>query len=69
MEIFMKFVSTRMRYGGPSCVLYWKNNAEEYWGLGEKYKEFETLSYILLLIITYSFPQAVSPFQLLTISY
>lgn len=28
-EKFMKLVSIKMWYGGPSCVLYWKNNADE----------------------------------------
>lgn len=29
IEKFMKFVSTIMWKGGPSCVLYWKNKAED----------------------------------------
>lgn len=33
MEKLMKLVSTRMWYGGPSCVLYWKNRQDGCWGL------------------------------------
>lgn len=33
MEKLMKLVSTITRYGGPSAVLYLKNNAEEIAGL------------------------------------
>jgi len=32
----MKFVSIKIWYGGPSCMLYWKNNAEDCCGLKEE---------------------------------
>lgn len=30
IEKLMKFVSISTWYGGPSCVLYWKNSADEF---------------------------------------
>ena len=37
MEKLTKLVSTSMWYGGPSCVLYWKNRADEVCGLQQKW--------------------------------
>lgn len=39
MEKLMKLVSTRIWYGGPSWVLYWKNRHDGYFVLGGEKKE------------------------------
>ena len=62
MEKLMKLVSTNTRYGGPSCVLYWKNNADDACSLNDKSKEqwLQQSLYIIWMEVNIKIPNQFS---------